>query len=127
MARMTAILISRSARPKLLRINQELFDLLPKLQSRYIVSLVTDVPALHAEINRAKGLYVPFNPCILSREVGLVKPQPEIYELALQELKLPAVECAFIDDKPANIEAANKFGFQTILFENNQQLLKALK
>lgn len=117
----------RQAFSDLMQVNRELYEVLPKLSQHYIVCMVTDVPALHAQINRERQLYAPFKPCILSCEVGLVKPQVEMYQLAIKQLALEPSECIFIDDKQGNIEAANKLGFKTILFENNQQFLNDLR
>ena len=64
---------------------------------------------------------------ILSGEVGMIKPEPGIYELTLQRVGRPAHECLFIDDAAANIEQAKKMGFNTILFESAEQLEQELK
>jgi 2-haloacid dehalogenase len=67
---------------------------------------------------------------ILSGEVGHIKPQAEIYEIALKRIGRPAPECLFIDDAWANVEQARKMGFAVIHFQSPEQLeseLKALK
>ena len=64
---------------------------------------------------------------ILSGEVGMIKPEPGIYELTLQRIGRPAHECIFIDDSPANVEQAKKLGFNTILFKSAEQLEQELK
>ncbi len=53
---------------------------------------------------------------ILSCEVKLVKPQPEIYRLLLQKYDLKAEECVFLDDTAANVEAARAEGIRSFLF-----------
>ncbi len=63
---------------------------------------------------------------ILSGEVGAIKPEPEIFEIALERIGRAAQECLFIDDAPANIEQAQKMGFATVLFESPEQLEKEL-
>jgi 2-haloacid dehalogenase len=59
---------------------------------------------------------------IISGEVGSIKPEPEIFEIALERIGKPANECLFIDDALANIEQAQKMGFATIHFRSPQQL-----
>jgi 2-haloacid dehalogenase len=59
---------------------------------------------------------------ILSGEVGKIKPDPEIYEIALERIGRPASECLFIDDALANIQQAQKMGFAAILFQSPEQL-----
>jgi len=67
-----------------------------------------------------------FDDIVISGEVGMVKPEPEIFEITLQRISKPAHECLFIDDAPANIEQARRMGFTTILFQSSEQLEKEL-
>jgi len=59
---------------------------------------------------------------VISGEVGMIKPEPEIFELLLQRMGRPAHECLFIDDALANIDQARKMGFATIHFHSPEQL-----
>ncbi len=63
---------------------------------------------------------------IISGEVGVVKPEPEIFNITLQRIGRAAHECLFIDDALANIEQAQRMGFATIHFQSPQQLEKEL-
>jgi 2-haloacid dehalogenase len=64
---------------------------------------------------------------VISGEVGQIKPEPEIYEIALQRIGRPASECLFIDDSLANIEQARKMGFSVVHFQSPEQLEKELQ
>lgn len=55
---------------------------------------------------------------VLSNEVGLVKPDPAIYRLALKRLGATAVSTLFIDDLPENVEAAQSLGISGIVQRN---------
>ena len=55
-----------------------------------------------------------FDGLIISGKEKLVKPDAEIYKLAINRFNLIPQETVFIDDKKDNIEAANKLGFLTI-------------
>jgi len=68
-----------------------------------------------------------FDSIVLSGEVRLVKPEPEIFHLTLQRIGLPAQECLFIDDSAANIAAARALGWQAIRFESPEQLARELR
>lgn len=48
---------------------------------------------------------------VVSGEVGLVKPDPAIFELARDRFSLDPVRTLFVDDLPANVEAAERLGF----------------
>lgn len=117
----------KEAFSELLIVNDDLYDIIRRLKKSYVIGLVTDAPDLHARINREKKLYEPFKPLIISCKVGLVKPQREIFELVLKELKLKPEECVFIDDVEQNIAAAKSMGFKTLQFKNNEQFVKELK
>lgn len=52
-----------------------------------------------------------FDVVVISGEVGLRKPEPEIYHLTLDRLGLPASQCVFVDDLPHNVAAAVDLGF----------------
>jgi 2-haloacid dehalogenase len=64
---------------------------------------------------------------VISGEVGQIKPEPEIFEIALQRIGRPANECLFIDDSLANIEQARKMGFAVVHFQSPEQLETELK
>lgn len=68
-----------------------------------------------------------FDTLVLSAEVGVMKPELKIYRIALEQLKVKANEAVFVDDLPANVEAARTLGMQGILFQSPEQTLNALK
>lgn len=59
-----------------------------------------------------------FDGIVVSGEEKLIKPDLKIYRILLDRYNLIAENTLFIDDSPANIEAARQLGFQTILFDN---------
>ncbi len=75
-----------------------------------------------AGINKESG----FEPIIYSWQVGLAKPQKEIFELALNELKVGPEEIVFIDDKPEHIKGAASLGMHTILFEDTNKTISQI-
>jgi HAD superfamily hydrolase (TIGR01509 family) len=56
-----------------------------------------------------------FDAVVISGEVGMRKPEPEIFELILHRIGLPADECVFIDDMAHNIVAAQQAGLAGIV------------
>jgi epoxide hydrolase-like predicted phosphatase len=70
-----------------------------------------------------------FDAVVISGEVGMRKPEREIFELTLDRIGLPAGECVFIDDMPHNIAAAEKAGLAGIVhrtFDETAGELEAL-
>ena len=55
-----------------------------------------------------------FNGLLISGEDNMMKPDAEIYELAITRFNLIPQETVFIDDKLENIEAAKKLHLKTI-------------
>ena len=56
---------------------------------------------------------------IVSADVGCRKPEPRIYEIALERLGVSAGECIFIDNSTANLRVAETLGMRTILFNRD--------
>ena len=48
---------------------------------------------------------------------GCLKPDPQAYALCLQQLRLPAAPCVFVDDQQRNIDGARAAGLQTVWFD----------
>ena len=63
---------------------------------------------------------------IYSFEVGLRKPDPDIYHKALSISKTVATEVLFIDDLKENIEMAKKLDLNTIHYKNYNSLKEEL-
>lgn len=62
----------------------------------------------------------------ISCDDKLRKPDKKAFELILERLKVRPEESIFIDDKQENIDAAEKLGIKTILFENNNDFFAYL-
>ncbi len=63
-----------------------------------------------------------FDPLVISGEIGLIKPTPEIYHYLLREINREAEECIFIDNSEANVQTAEELGFISIHFSSPEQL-----
>lgn len=73
--------------------------------------------------NRIPG-HEYFDDLCVSAFHGFIKPQPEIYTCALEKFGVLAEECVFIDDVPANIEAAMNIGMKGIVFHDDVKELR---
>jgi epoxide hydrolase-like predicted phosphatase len=68
-----------------------------------------------------------FDSVVISGEVGMRKPEPGIFELAVQRIGLPAAECVFIDDMPHNIAAAEQAGLVGIVHQTFEETATELE
>ena len=64
---------------------------------------------------------------VFSCDVGLIKPEPEIYQLLCSKYGLRMEECVFIDDKQANTDAAKALGMQAITFRGYEEAVRELE
>ena len=65
-----------------------------------------------------------FDGTLISYSVKLAKPMPEIYEKFFETFGLKREECFFIDDSPANVEAALYIGMPATVFHNDVPRLR---
>jgi len=62
-----------------------------------------------------------FDAHVFSHEVGLLKPDPAIFQHALQKYGLTAERTVFVDDIAANADAARRLGMKAVHFNNPDQ------
>lgn len=108
--------------------NEPLIRYVRSLRSRYKTALLSNVghDAI-TQIFTAEELENVFDTVVLSAEVGMVKPSPEIYTLTASRLDLRPDECVMIDDIPRNIEGAQLAGMKGIVYSSNQQIKTELE
>ncbi len=63
-----------------------------------------------------------FDFTVISGEIGLVKPDREIFDYLLDKTGQRAEGCVFIDDSTANVAAARELGFDAIHFRSPREL-----
>ena len=73
----------------------------------------------------ALGAY--FDVFLSSCYLGLRKPDPKMFELALDVLQRDADEVAFIDDRQHNCDAAAALGIHAIRYQDQAQCVRALE
>ena len=64
---------------------------------------------------------------VISGEVALRKPDPEIFELTASKLGVAAEACVFVDDHPGHLEAAKELGITTVLHREPTQTISELE
>ena len=67
-----------------------------------------------------------FESILVSADVGLIKPDPAIFELLLERIGRTATECIYIDDNARNVASAAALGFDAIAFEGVPRLREEL-
>jgi FMN phosphatase YigB (HAD superfamily) len=103
-------------------------ELLATLKRNYPLILVSNTNEAHYEFIRSKyPVLAYFDKCVLSYEVGSLKPDHKIFEHAIEIAGSPADRLFFTDDREENILAARELGIRAHQFLGQAKLLKALQ
>lgn len=109
-------------------INQVLLDYSQKLRPDYKLGLLSNIGMGGMEAffsgDQQREL---FDAVVLSGDVGVIKPNPEIYKIMAERLGVSTDECVMIDDRISNIEGADVAGMKTILYTSNRQCVNDLE
>jgi putative hydrolase of the HAD superfamily len=68
-----------------------------------------------------------FDAVVISGEVGLHKPQPEIFRLAAERVALPPARCVLVDDLEENCAGAEAVGMTAVLHRGAERTLPELE
>ena len=86
-------------------------ELIAELKSAgYRVFVLSNMSKEYIEYLRKMPVYSHFDGDVISCEVGLTKPEKEIYTLLLERFGLEPSQTMFIDDRKENVEAAAEVG-----------------
>jgi epoxide hydrolase-like predicted phosphatase len=119
----------------LLDLPPERVELLQTLSKKYRLFLLSNTSSIHiTQVNKIleastgiEKLDDLFETVFLSYEMGLMKPDPKIYQKVLEQAGLEAEQTLFLDDNKDNIEAASKLGIDTIHVQKPVTILEYLK
>jgi len=107
--------------------NQPMIDLLPLLSSQYQLVLLSNTNELHVDyIAKTFSIFNHFDHLIFSCDVGCIKPNEAIYQIALKQSGSSASESVFIDDLPDNVQTAVNLGMKGVCFRDYESFLEDL-
>jgi epoxide hydrolase-like predicted phosphatase len=107
-------------------LDRELVAFIDSLRPAHKTGLITNAWGdMRSYLGREK-VTGAFDVLIVSAEVGVLKPQPRVYELALAQAGVTAQEAIFVDDTAVNVEAAAKLGMTGILFKDREQTISEI-
>ena len=101
-------------------------DLINELKEKHyeIYGLTNWSMETFPEARRRFGILQMIDRYVVSGAERLVKPDHRLFQVLLDRYGLNAEECIFIDDNPANVEAARQMGMQGIVFTGADDLRK---
>ena len=107
--------------------NHELIDYLVSSCPIDRISLLTNLDRNAGEIlTRRYGLPEFFDEIISAGETGYAKPNPKIFEVALERLGAKPDECVFVDDTEENVASARSIGMKVILYRSFEEFSKEM-
>ena len=92
-------------------------DVLPyleKWQKQYTLGIVSDAPPSTRRILKTAGVMDFMSGATFSCDLGVLKPDPRIYQSTLDQLGVTAGEAVFIDDFPSKLRGAHAIGIRTV-------------
>lgn len=103
--------------------NLGVYNIARSLKKRYRIALLSNINALHLEyVRKTFPVFDAFDYFIASCEVGSCKPDPDIYQKALEVLKAEPQNVFYTDDRIELVESANRLGIKGFVFRGVEQL-----
>ena len=104
-------------------------EVIDSLAGRFRFALLSNTNAVHWAYARTHyaDLLDRVKPHFASFEIGMAKPDPEIFLHVAAELGVEPANCLFIDDLESNVDAARRVGFDAITFKTSGQLTAELR
>jgi len=109
--------------------NPSMWDVVQKTRNKYSVGLLTNMaPRMLAAINQ-RGLLpqLTWDVVVDSSEVGFIKPQSGIFEIAEKMAKVKPSELFFVDNIPENILAAQQRGWNAMIYDPRDPIVSSKK
>lgn len=109
-------------------IDAELVQFIKGLRPAYKTGMITNAwQETRRYIEEVWQIGTLFDEIVVSAEVELAKPDPDIYHLALDRLRVAPQAAVFVDDFSENIQAAQALGMQAVHFQERQQAIQDLQ
>lgn len=109
------------------QLNQDILKFMAELQQNYQTAILSNAG------DKARQLMVDtyhldryVDEIIISAEEGVIKPDPRIFQIAMDRLDAEPETSLLLDDNQENVTAARAFGMLAVQFVNTQQAIQAV-
>jgi putative hydrolase of the HAD superfamily len=104
--------------------NRAVFGLVNSLRGYYQTAMLSNINLLHYEyLKKNFPVFEAFDRVFLSFQLGLIKPDKQIYSLVSRQLGVAPEEIFYTDDRPELVESAKSLGFEGSVFTDYKQLI----
>jgi epoxide hydrolase-like predicted phosphatase len=108
-------------------VDRTLVEYVRSLRGKYRTGLISNAWSDLRDFIVREKFDDAFDEMIISAEVGAIKPEPKIFQIALEKFGVSPQEAIFVDDVYANIEGCEKVGIQGIHFKSAESAMQQLK
>jgi epoxide hydrolase-like predicted phosphatase len=108
-------------------VDRTLIEYIRSLRGKYKTGLISNAWSDLRDFVVREKFDDAFDKMIISAEVGTMKPEPKIFQVALEQFGVKPKEAVFVDDFYVNIEGCEKVGIQGIHFKDAESTLQQLK
>jgi epoxide hydrolase-like predicted phosphatase len=104
----------------------QLVDFIRSIQLHYKIGIISNAWQGIAGSLVEWGIDDAFEMVVGSGDVGIMKPDPRIYQIALERLNVEPHEAVFVDDFIENIHGARQLGIHAVHFRDRTQTIQEL-
>ncbi|TQF43869.1 HAD family hydrolase [Bradyrhizobium sp. UNPF46] len=111
----------------------EMVEALKRIKAQFKTGCITNnLPANAIGSLTGRSLYIAevmvlFDHVIESAKIGLRKPDPRIYKMMVETLKVDPAQCVYLDDLGVNLKPAREMGMTTIKVASGAQAIAELE
>ncbi|MCP3403862.1 HAD-IA family hydrolase [Bradyrhizobium sp. CCGB20] len=111
----------------------EMVEALKRIKAQFKTGCITNnLPANAIGSMTGRSLYIAevmvlFDHVIESAKIGLRKPDPRIYKMMVETLKVDPRNCVYLDDLGVNLKPAREMGMTTIKVASGAQAIRELE
>lgn len=111
----------------------DMVEALKRIKAQFKTGCITNnLPANAIGSMTGRSLYIAevmvlFDHVIESAKIGLRKPDPRIYQLMVETLRVDPKKCVYLDDLGVNLKPAREMGMTTIKVTSGAQAIAELE
>jgi epoxide hydrolase-like predicted phosphatase len=105
-------------------LDTKLIEFIRTLKSRYKTGIISNAWSELVVSLEEWGIHDTFDVVVGSGDEGVMKPDPLIYQIALERLAVEPEEAIFVDDFIENIRGAKELGINAVHFRNPDQTIQ---
>ncbi len=108
-------------------LDTDLVEFIRSLKQHYKTGIISNAWSELPFLLDEWGITDAFDIVVGSGDEGIMKPDPGIYQIALERLSVKPKESVFVDDFIENVIGARELGIHAVHFKNREQIFQDLK